>query len=287
MSQFLCTCADGSALQNVHPPERGMAVGGAASPAPTQRHRVVWIWIAADQKWYSADVVDHDTSAHTHRVVYHINGKVRGSRFRCVLPGLHTTTLHGTLLSSIAYRGCTVQGGFQQLASSGVTSLGHVQGEWLDLAAAEREERLRWGDNSAAAAPSGAQEPKPVEQLRQGQFGGLFVDVRVHACLPHIWPFTSCPVPQAHLASCVADVGDGAMPADPEGWRIGVWWPDDGQFYYGAVGTSDGGMPGQPSKHLIHYDDGEGFQNNQAVAGSPDQLSLASGMAMCTPVSPP
>jgi hypothetical protein len=46
------------------------------------------------------------------------------------------------------------------------------------------------------------------------------------------------------------------MPSDPEGWRVGVWWPDDNQFYYGAVGTSDGGTPGHPSKHLVQYDDG-------------------------------
>lgn len=58
------------------------------------------------------------------------------------------------------------------------------------------------------------------------------------------------------LAWCDADSGSGAMPSDPEGWRVGVWWPDDNQFYYGAVGTSDGGTPGHPSKHLVQYDDG-------------------------------
>lgn len=47
------------------------------------------------------------------------------------------------------------------------------------------------------------------------------------------------------------------MPADPEGWRVGVWWSDDSQYYYGAVGMSDGGVAGQPSKHLVQYDDGE------------------------------
>ena len=45
------------------------------------------------------------------------------------------------------------------------------QGEWLDLAAAEREGRLHWGDDAAAAAQSGAQDVKAAEQLRQGQSG--------------------------------------------------------------------------------------------------------------------
>jgi hypothetical protein len=45
------------------------------------------------------------------------------------------------------------------------------QGEWLDLAAAEREGRLHWGEDAAGAAQSGAQDVKAAEQLRQGQFG--------------------------------------------------------------------------------------------------------------------
>lgn len=48
----------------------------------------------------------------------------------------------------------------------------------------------------------------------------------------------------------------GAMPADPEGWRVGIWWPDDGQYYYGAVGVCNDGVQGAPAKHLVHYDDG-------------------------------
>ncbi len=46
------------------------------------------------------------------------------------------------------------------------------------------------------------------------------------------------------------------MPADAEGWRVGIWWPDDGQYYYGAVGVCNDGVQGAPAKHLVHYDDG-------------------------------
>lgn len=46
------------------------------SPAQPQRHRVAWLWVAADQQWYSADVVAQDAGSQTHRLVYHVNGKV-------------------------------------------------------------------------------------------------------------------------------------------------------------------------------------------------------------------
>ena len=68
----------------------GNGTAGCVSPTQTQRHRVAWLWVAADQQWYSANVVAHDAAAQTHHLVYHINGKVRSSDVHipafCVLP---------------------------------------------------------------------------------------------------------------------------------------------------------------------------------------------------------
>jgi hypothetical protein len=155
-------CAETAGLHDAHPLALGNGTGGAVPPTQPQRHRVAWLWVAADQQWYSADVVAQDAGTQTHRLVYHVNGKVRSCR--CV----HNSILRAV---SAAAQHPLPQDHARSLHSTGIVHTVLRQGEWLDLAAAEREGRLHWGDNAAAAAQSGAQDVKAAEQLRQGQTG--------------------------------------------------------------------------------------------------------------------
>lgn len=63
------------------------------------------------------------------------------------------------------------------------------------------------------------------------------------------------------------------MPADPEGWRLGIWWPDDGQHYYGVVDVCDGGVQGAAAKHLVHYDDGARLASNPSSSGQSQTMN--------------
>lgn len=173
-----------------------------------------------------------------------------------------------------------------------------AQGEWLDLAAEQRGGRLRWGDTAGGADAADAQAARPaaLQPPREGQpplmhevldrsaiikwrgntpmlIHSDSSDVRSWYATAGCTGWTNQTIRSVH----VADAGSGAMPAEPQGWRVGVWWPDDKQYYYGAVGSCDDGATGQPDKHLIHYDDGGSSDKG------PSQITVM--VAACRPSS--
>jgi hypothetical protein len=121
------------------------------------------------------------------------------------LPHCRTTPVAALLLDNTRCRNAVLR----RLHSAEKIQTVLWQGEWLDLAAAEREGRLHWGDDVAAAAQSGAQDVKAAEQLRQGQAGAA-IQCSTHLplqCLnrqqrTHWLHLVLRPLPHAGMVAC-------------------------------------------------------------------------------------